>query len=116
MASIKFRFLLSSLCQSVGCAYNEIPVEVTVGNPRGRNLGKESSKKKYQRDEKRTKHTLQELPEELMMGFSCGSCVSDQAQLCSVGPPDIALRYKKKKFCLNLFLCQKVSASLPSLL
>lgn len=46
MASIKFRFLLSSLCQSVGCAYNEIPVEVTVGNPRGRNLGKESSKKK----------------------------------------------------------------------
>lgn len=46
MASIKFRFLLSSLCQSVGCAYNEIPVEVTVGNPRGRNLAKENSKKK----------------------------------------------------------------------
>lgn len=76
-----------------------------MGNPRARNLGKESSNKKYQRDEKRTKHTLQELPEELMMGFTVVP-VSVTKLSCAL----LALKYKKEEI-LSLSIPKSVHRS-----
>lgn len=46
-----------------------MPVEVSVDNPRGRNLGRESSNKDYREDEK-SKRTFQEPQEELTVGLT----------------------------------------------
>jgi len=69
------------------CAYNEVPVEVTVDKQWG-NLGRESSNKNYRVDEKSSTGTLQELLEEqLVMGLLAASCLSPSARGWPVQSP-----------------------------